>query len=243
MNHQGQHEHQCSPGDAPPTLAADDIHCWVFSLDEAADEAFLDANEQARAAKFHFDRDRRRFIAGHNKIRRILGQYQETKPHALAFSIGANGRPSLNGGGVNFNYSRADEWGLLAVSTATNLGADIEAVRMSDDWANVAAAHFSAAEQSALAALSGAAWTDAFFNGWTRKEAVVKAMGVGLSASLSSFDVSIAPGERPKILRAVGDCVVARDWALCAFNPLDGYRAAIATDLTAPNLHVLREIP
>lgn len=243
MNHDGQREHQFSPGDAPPALAADDIHCWVFSLEQARDDDLLDASEKARAAEFHFDRDRRRFIAGHANVRRILGRYGNTRPRALVFDVGENGRPSLRGGGVNFNYSRSDGWALLAVSTASVLGADIESVRMSDDLPDVAATHFSTAEQAALAALSGAAWTDAFFNGWTRKEAIVKAMGAGLSASLSSFDVTITPGERPKIIRAVGDCAVARDWALCAFNPLDGYRAAIATDLTAPNLHVLREIP
>lgn len=243
MNHDGRREHHLGPGDAPPPFGARDIHCWLFALETAAGEDLLDASERGRAARFRFDRDRRRFIAGHDKTRRILGKYLDTPPQDLEFVAGDHGRPALKGGAVNFNYSRSEQWGLLAVSQASILGADIEAVRMRDDLPDVARAHFSAAEQSALGAFSGAAWTDAFFNCWTRKEAIVKAMGLGLAASLSSFDVSVGPGERPEIERAVGESAVARKWALCAFNPLDGYQAAIATNIAAPNLHVMREIP
>ncbi len=228
---------------APVPLPASDVHCWLFSLEGDTGESVLDDAERERASRFRFDRDRRRFIAGHDAIRRILGRYQNAAPQDLGFVIAENGRPSLKGGGVNFNYSRSEGWGLLAVSSAATLGADIEAARMSDDLAEVARQHFSPAEQSALDALSGAAWADGFFNCWTRKEAVVKAMGVGLSAPLAAFEVSLKPGDRPEILRADGDITVARDWALRAFKPLEGYCAAIAVDLAAPNLHVLRVKP
>ena len=243
MNHDSPRQRHLSPDEAPPPLGAHDIHCWVFSLETDAGADLLDPSERERAARFRFDRDRRRFVAGHDKIRRILGQYQGSPADALVFITGDHGRPALKDERVNFNYSRSEQWGLLAVSKAEFLGADIEAVRMRDDLPDVARVQFSAAERTALDALSGAAWTAAFFNCWTRKEAVVKAMGVGLGASLSSFDVSLRPGDRPEILRAVGESAVARDWALRAFSPLDGYQAAVATDIAAPNLHVLRENP
>ncbi len=228
---------------APVSLAPDDIHCWLFSLESDADHEHLDDAERDRARRFHFDRDRRRFIAGHDSIRRILSRYLDVAPGDFEFDVEAQGRPTLKGGGVNFNYSRSEEWGLLAVSDAAILGADIETVRMSDDLIDVARRQFSPAEQAALNPLSGDAWTAGFYNCWTRKEAVVKAMGVGLLAPLDCFDVTLTPGDRPEILRAEGDGAVARDWALRAFSPLDGYCAAIATDLAAPNLHVLRVKP
>ncbi len=227
---------------APRDLPSNDIHCWLISLETDAGDGLLDASERDRASRFRFDRDRRRFVAGHDAIRRVLARYHDAAPQDLEFVIEEGGRPSLNGG-VNYNYSRSEEWGLLAVSRAAVLGADIEAVRMSDDLADVARQHFSVAERSALDTLSGGAWADGFFNCWTRKEAVVKAMGVGLSAPLDSFDVSLKPNDQPEILRADGDSAMARDWALRAFKPLNGYCAAIATDLAAPNLHVLREKP
>ena len=243
MNHDDIRECFISFDDPPPALAPDDVHCWVFSLEMAAGEDLLDAAERGRASRFHFDCDRRRFIAGHDRIRRILGQYRNAPPHELVFTIAKKGRPALKGGGVNFNYSRSETWGLLAVSHAESLGADIEAVCMGEGLADVARRQFSPEENSALNDLSGAAWTDGFFNCWTRKEAIVKAMGVGLTDTLDDFDVSLQPGVPPEILRADNDSAVARDWALRAFNPVDGYRAAIATDIAAPNLHVLREKP
>ncbi len=241
MNHDDIREHFFSLDDRPPELAPNDIHCWVISLNTPANDETLDDEERDRASRFHFDRDRRRFIAGHVAIRRVLARYQYVQPHDLDFAIEEGGRPTLADARVNFNYSRSEEWGLLAISNAKILGADIEALRMSEDLADVARQHFSQAEQSALNDLSGAAWTEGFFNCWTRKEAIVKAMGVGLAASLDAFDVSVKSEARPEILRATDDSAPAREWALWSFKPIDGYQAAIATNLAAPNLHVLRE--
>ncbi len=227
---------------ASVALAPDAVHCWLISLAGETDDGLLDDQERARAARFHFERDRRRFIAGHDAIRRILARYVNTPPDLLQFTISEGGRPSLTTSAVNFNYSCSDEWGLLGVSRAAVLGVDIEAVRASDDLCGVAHRMFSLVELDMLNALSDEAWIAGFFNCWTRKEAVVKAMGDGLAAPLQSFDVSLQPGDDAKILRAVGACDAAKSWALRAFTPEHGYRAAIVTDIPAPNLHVLREL-
>ena len=227
---------------APVALAPDAVHCWLISLDGEADDGLLDDQERARAARFRFERDRRRFIAGHDAIRRILARYVKTPPGLLEFSIAKGGRPFLATSAVNFNYSCSDEMGLLAVSNTAVLGADIEAVRANDDLPCVARQNFSTIECDMLNALHKEAWTNGFFNCWTRKEAVVKAMGDGLAAPLQSFDVSLRPDDEAEILRADGACSAAKTWALRAFTPEHGYRAAIVTDIPAPNLHVLREL-
>lgn len=226
----------------PVTLAPGAVHCWLISLAREANDGLLDDKERERAARFHFERDRRRFIAGHDAIRCILARYVNTPPGALQFSIAEGGRPSLTMPAVNFNYSCSDDLGLLAISRTAILGADIEAVRVSEDLQRVARRMFSPAELDMLNGLDKEAWADGFFNCWTRKEAVVKAMGEGLSAPLQSFDVSLRPDDEAEILRATGACGVAKSWALRAFIPQHGYRAAIVTDIPAPNLHVLREL-
>jgi 4'-phosphopantetheinyl transferase len=226
--------------DVAPALGEAIVHCWLFSLDEEASDGALDEVERARAARFHFDRDRRRFVAGRDRIRRILARYVNEPPESIAFETGEHGRPALARGPVNFNYSRSENRGLLAVSYASVLGADIEAVRMTDDLGDVARQNFSPAEQRALNALAPADWANGFFACWTRKEAVLKAAGTGLRTPLQAFDVTLAPGEAPAIVRAEGETTVAAGWNLVSFKPLNGYQAAIATDLAAPKLHLFR---
>ena len=225
---------------SPVELAREDIHCWLFSLDAVCGDAVLDDEECARAERFRFDRDRLRYVAGRDGLRRILSRYLETTPEAVQIATEPGGRPLLEDRAVNFNFSRSEGWGFLAVSTASVLGADIEAVTARSDLAATARRFFSAAEQEVLSALSGADWATGFFNCWTRKEAVVKAAGIGLSAPLDAFDVTVEPDLPPRILRAEGDLALARDWTLHAFNPVDGYCAAVATELAAPKLHFLR---
>ena len=123
-------------------LARDDIHCWLFSLDAACADPVLDEEECARAERFRFDRDRRRYVAGRDGLRRILSRYLETTPEAVKIAIEPGGRPLLEDRAVNFNFSRSEGWGFLAVSTASVLGADIEAVTVRSDLAATARRFF-----------------------------------------------------------------------------------------------------
>ncbi len=229
-----------SVDDVSPALRDQDIDCWLFSLDAAATQETLDAGERARAERFHFDRDRVRFIAGHDRIRRILGRYVGLEPDAIRFEVGDHGRPRLAAQNLNFNYSRSGGHALLAVSLAPVLGADLEEVRFSDDLKDVANQSFAPAEQRALDALSADDWASGFFAAWTRKEAVLKAIGTGLATPLNAFEVAISPHAPPAIVRAEGAAAIAADWTLLSFNPFDGYQAAIATDFAAPKLHFYR---
>lgn len=218
----------------------DDIHCWLFSLDDAAGTDALSEDECMRAAKFRFEKDRSRFVAGRAARRNILAAYLGVPPQSLIFEEGPQGRPSLKEAALSFNMSRSNSWALLAVSKAPVLGVDLEEVIGRDDLVDVAADQFSSAEQVELATLCGDQWTKGFFNCWTRKEAVVKAVGQGLSMPLDCFDVSLLPGAQAVIHRAENAASPAANWSLIAFSPLNGYCAAIANNLAAPNLHFFR---
>ena len=69
---------------------------------------------------------------------------------------------------------------------------------------------------------------DAFFRCWTRKEAYIKARGEGLSLSLQSFDVTLTPSERPRVLRIDDGTDEAAFWSLREFEPAAGYVGAVA---------------
>ncbi|MEX6633167.1 4'-phosphopantetheinyl transferase family protein [Hyphococcus lacteus] len=227
----------CDLNHGAPTLLAGEVHCWLVPVSAAvADEETLDDEERNRAARFHFEKDRNRFCAGRVWQRRILGAYLGQTPSVVVIEKSAAGKPRLSDEPFSFNYSRSGDWGLLAVSHKGILGADIEQIRQTDDLPYVARAHFSDAERRALDDLSGEQWFNGFFACWTRKEAVVKAIGEGLLIPLDCFDVAIDPDAPARILGARAEAVVAADWSMASFRPAPGYLAAIASNIPDPKL-------
>lgn len=193
------------------------IDLWTWPLEAsrketAALEAVLSADERRRAASFIFAPDRRRFIVGRGRLRLILSRYVALPPEALRFRYGAHGKPALSSARTApcFNLSHSGELAALAIASC-DVGVDIEEIRPVD--AAVAERFFSARENAALRGLRGAEWHDAFYRCWTRKEAVVKALGKGLSLRLSSFEVSVARSA-PLLLRLEGCRDAASQWSI-----------------------------
>ncbi|HZG52707.1 MAG TPA: 4'-phosphopantetheinyl transferase superfamily protein, partial [Pyrinomonadaceae bacterium] len=192
--------------DPPPaTLLADgEVHLWRASLAQTPDAlrrlySTLAPDESAKAARYHFPRDRDHYIAARGLLRQLLGRYLAQPPHALRFAYGAYGKPSLDGAtaaaDLRFNLSHSHELALYAFARGREVGIDIEHIRADFADDDIAARFFSAREVSMLRALPARARTSAFFNCWTRKEAYIKARGEGLSHPLDQFDVSLTPGE------------------------------------------------
>jgi 4'-phosphopantetheinyl transferase len=239
----------------PPTLAMldDQIHLWLFSLAasptaSAAQAKLLSGDETARADRFHFARDRVGFIAGRASLRRILGHYLEADPAALAFSYGPAGKPDLRapsgGKAVKFNLSHSAGWALLAVTRGRELGVDLERLRVEADLAAVARRFFAPAEFQALAAFAPPLDAQAFCACWTRKEALLKAFGAGLSLPLDGFCVSIDPRQPARLISTGFRPEEARRWSLADVRldpPLaQDFRAALAVEGPLPELRTFR---
>jgi 4'-phosphopantetheinyl transferase len=191
-------------------LPAGEIHVWVADLDQLAPEvrrlaSALSADEAARAARFHFERDRKRFVVGRGFLREVLAGYCGVDPGRLEFEYSAHGKPSLSGDaggdGLRFNLSHSHGLALCAVTRDREIGVDIELIRAVEDLDELAASVFSAQERQVLRSLRPDEQLSAFFRCWTRKEAIVKALGQGLSYPLANFDVAFAPGEPARLLR------------------------------------------
>jgi 4'-phosphopantetheinyl transferase len=183
----------------------DRIEVWWTALDvaESTLAALLSADEQERAARFAFERDRRRFIVAHGTLRAILADYVGCAPRALRFEREASGRPRLAGAhnpdALDFNLAHSHEVAVYAIAYRRRLGIDLEYVRPIDDLTGLARVAFSAAEQASLAALPPAERLGRFFDCWTCKEAYVKARGDGLSAPLQAFDIALDGDESPAL--------------------------------------------
>ncbi len=190
---------------SPLVLPVDVPHCelWRIDLDQhvpAAALAKLSADEVARARRFVFERDRHRFIAAHAALRQLLAQRCGQAGEGLRFVAGRFGKPALVAADLHFNLSHSHDTGVVALSTRDELGVDVEVVRPMPDALALAAAYFSPAEQAALAACPPAQRDRAFFVCWTRKEACLKAVGIGLDLATNGFDVGIAPVAQPVTL-------------------------------------------
>lgn len=199
-----------------------DLHLLQLDLSEPEREALsrhLSPDERSRADRFVFAHDRDRFLVGHGRMRELLAGYVGVPPRELRFSYGMHGKPRLlhSGPAPHFNLSHSDDQAALAVSHDVEVGVDIEKVRMVER--GLARRFFGAAEIAALEALPDEQWLDGFFRCWTRKEAVLKATGVGLTLSLASFDVSIAADEPPRLLRLDGDPEATGRWSLFEIRP------------------------
>jgi 4'-phosphopantetheinyl transferase len=219
------------------SLAGQAVHLWYGWLDPPAGRLAdlvraLSADEQARAARFHFARDREHFIAARATLRMLLAGYLATEPSHLVFAYGSHGKPALGDAwrdsGLAFNLAHSNGLAVYAFARARTIGVDVEYVRPLEEMHALAETVFSPRERAVFYALPSHLQRTAFFDGWTRKEAFVKATGEGLSTPLDAFDVALAPGE-PAALLGIGGCArAAAGWTLRAFEPAPGYVAAVA---------------
>jgi 4'-phosphopantetheinyl transferase len=202
---------------------------WVEQL-----QRLLSADELQRAWRFHFPRDRRRFIVARGVLRDILSRYLRVPPAALAFRYSVYGKPALakvtTEEELCFNISHAHEMGLFAITYGREIGVDIEYLHRTIACEEVAEHFFSARERASLRAVPVEMKQQAFFNCWTRKEAYIKAHGEGLSLPLDQFDVSLVPGEPAVLLATRIDPGDAPRWSLQALTPGPGYVAALAVE-------------
>ncbi len=224
-------------GPALARLGPGEVHIWQVALDASppgsALEATLSDDERARASRFHFAETRSRFVAGRRALRDILARYGRGPKTAgdLRFATGRYGRRSLvEPEGVHFNFTRSGPLALCAVGRTELLGVDLERIRPIPEAGSITQSHFSKREQDLLASLGvppeSLAFQRAFYATWTRKEAFIKALGLGLAQPLDSFSVTLLPGQRPRLLEVPDGRPTA--WTLRAFSPAPGYEAALA---------------
>jgi len=190
---------------APPDVGAfdepDEVHVWAIRIDAARLDdltPLLTADEVERAGRFHFHRDRARFIARRAHLRRLLGGYLDQDPMALRFATTGIGKPVLaqRRSDLHFSVSQSGDLGVCVVGRDHPVGIDVERIRPGV-YDALASRVCTPNERAALARIAAKGRPAAFFTLWTHKEALVKADGRGLSLPLATIDVAsaLADGE------------------------------------------------
>jgi 4'-phosphopantetheinyl transferase len=184
---------ELQPWTGAPVRAGED-HVHFATIAELRDRAtdfmqLLDPVEQERHARFRFEVDQERFLLAHGLLRHLLGRYLDTDPAQLRFGRGAHGKPFLQGHPLHFNLSDTKDAIAIAVGTRP-LGIDLETTARTVDHVAVGQHYFTADEQNDIAQATDG--KRRFLELWTRKEAVLKASGVGIMDDLKLLQVNHA---------------------------------------------------
>jgi 4'-phosphopantetheinyl transferase len=239
-------------GGDSPHLAADDIRVWLVDLavglgpDDDVDSvepgpelAVLADDERARAARFVRARERRRFVRCRAALREILGGLLGQPPGAVQFRSARQGKPELNSAraagarldgpcDLRFNVSHSAELALIAVCRGRELGVDLERVRSIGEADRIVASFFSTAEQAEFAKVEDHARSLAFLRGWTRKEAILKGLGIGLAGLAARYETRFATSDLTARFQPADPSPRVGDWQLWEAAPRAGFVAALA---------------
>ena len=209
-------------------IASQQIELWRVSLDQVRDPVLLDeyANllapvERRQQQRFHFERDRHRYLLTRALVRTVLSKYADVTPTDWTFTVNAYGRPAIaaehvDASGLEFNLSHTDGLVVLGVTRQTILGIDVENAHTRPVDIGIAEQYFAAEEVAALRALPKSEQSRRFFEYWTLKESYIKARGIGLSVPLDRFwfDLSVAGVVRLSVAPVLGD---AGHWSFVQF--------------------------
>ncbi|MFE3323813.1 4'-phosphopantetheinyl transferase family protein [Streptomyces sp. NPDC059176] len=204
---------------------------WTRATDGAELRALLTAEERERYRRLHDPADRARFVTGRALARAVIGHRLDSRPDEVVFTRscrrcgGPHGKPEVPGSPVSFSLSHAGGQVLLALTEGVDVGVDVE--RTGGRYAErLAAMVLSSAELSSLASVVPWRREHAFRVYWTRKEALLKTVGLGVLSSMRAITVSPADG-RAELVAWEKRTDVPR-FRLADLGAPDGYAAALA---------------
>ncbi|MDX1622602.1 MAG: 4'-phosphopantetheinyl transferase superfamily protein [Gemmatimonadota bacterium] len=228
-----------SPTPHPPPLTAGEVHLWRIPLERdeeglARDRPLLSDLERRRADRLRFPVHRRRFVAAHGALRRLLSRYLDRDPGSIAFSYGERGKPYLadppDGIDLRFNLSDSEDLALCAVALGREVGIDLERMRRDMAFLRLAERWFAPSEIVALRETPEQLIPAAFFACWTRKEAWVKALGGSILGATRRFAVSVDPAAERVGLTVPGDPDAAERWSIVTLDVDPRYAGALAIE-------------
>ena len=232
----------------PANLALNDAvtDVWLASLNaENADESerILSDDERERAARFRFAPDRKHFVSARSRLRIILGKYLHLDPCRIVFAYNKYGKPSIGCEArtdIKFNVSHSGNLALFAFARAREIGVDIERVNTNFVDEAMVRECLTRREIERFRALDGIERERFFFDCWTRKEALVKACGKGLSLAANRIETD-AFAESPAVLGASVVNLVPTLWFVQRLLQISGFAAALAIEDARPRLRFWRQ--
>jgi 4'-phosphopantetheinyl transferase len=224
-------------GSSPASLLPPgEVQVWRGRLDQHIDalaelRSTLSGDELERAAAFRSESDRNQFVLRRSFLRTVLARYLAIAPSDVRFSYGRYLKPLLDRAyhkrSLSFNLTHRRAIALAAVTRTMAVGIDVEMVEPVDDLEGLAARFFSEREREVLSAVAEAERLNAFLTAWTRKEAYLKARGVGLSREPALVDVHLDCLPVAQLQEADRSGGRGRVWRVETVVPAPGYIGAV----------------
>lgn len=216
-------------------LLPGEVHLWRADLNLSAPQlelarAIMISDEVARADRMVTDILRNRRVAGQSILRDILSRYLGQAPHDIIFSHGERGKPSIQGSDIQFNMSHTEDIALYAITRSHPIGVDIEAIKTSKYHQGIVESNFSPQELAQYQSLPESEKLEAFFRAWTRKEAYIKAIGLGLYYPLEKFTVDLSSRGENGLISIEGSTERAKNWLSTSFFVGEKFIASIAIE-------------
>ena len=197
--------------------------------------------EHARAARFLHDQDRRRHLVGRGLLRSFLAPRLGTTPTKLDIRATALGKPFIVDG-PSFNISHSGDVVLVAIAGRGRVGADVEAIRPITDIVRLSRTTFAPDEIASILRFEDEARLRPFFRTWARKEAILKALGLGLTA-LADISVSCEPDTPNALLRLDRPDEAHQDWSIRPVACGEDVEAAVAWDHPIRDIRMYDRLP
>jgi len=186
----------------PPKLSEDSIHIWIFQTDWRLQGESLCSRDWARAGQFRRTIDRDRWITCREILRQILASYLQKSPRAIEFAYNTYGKPSVANilSAPVFNLTHSEDIALLALYIKEPIGIDVEYCRYIQNFEISAHLFLAPSEYLAWQNLLVDRRINGYYKSWTSKEAVLKALGMGLNGELKSISVSVDPDMQAELI-------------------------------------------
>ena len=209
------------------------LDVWTFDLPAQSAEverltALLSQEERERGSRFVRREHADWFHVAHGRLRELLSSYLGVPPGEIVFARDGHGKPRIASPAteISFNLSHSDAVAAAVVAT-TEVGIDLEGVRDLDNPAEIEGA-LAPGEQQALAAFEGRTRLEAFYRCWTRKEALIKAIGSGLGTPLESFEVPVTAVPEVHVALNLPAPMSPPAWRVVSFEPRPEFIGAVA---------------
>jgi 4'-phosphopantetheinyl transferase len=222
------------------TLQQNEIHLWAVDLDNfefpcnKAAQQILPESEREKSFRFRFDIIRMRYTKCHFLLRVLLGQYLGVDFYDQEFYRNQHGKPSLSStkdhNPILFNLSNSENICVYVFTHEGEVGVDVEKIHDLSEMGKIVERFFSPLENKQFCSLPENNRKKTFFKYWTRKEALIKAMGVGLSFPLDKVDILSEEEEASGIFIKTKELNTETEWTLQDIHVFEGFASALALE-------------
>lgn len=221
------------------------IHVWVIELTQREEtlsilKGLLDNKELKRLNQYVFYKDKLRFLISRSILKEIIGTYLNVKAKEISITYNPFGKPcldeSINPVNLDFSLAHSHELVVYAITRKRRVGVDLEYIHREINHEKIGRRFFTKRENRIIESLPETKKREAFFNCWTRKEALLKAIGGEDILDFHNIDVSLVPGEVARIIDYKDKKFEASEWQIIPFSPHSDYIGSVIGDNKPWNL-------